>query len=97
MRVFLVWFRYVRWVRDLTYVYWALQEIPKQSLTRSHHPTRKEKGEGIFFIRPGSRLVQQQGRTDVAEVMLERSWMERKIHRWFSTAPCWSTVATSLP
>ena len=71
-------------------------------------PTRKERSEGIFFIRPGSRLVQQQGRTDVAEVItLDQSWNEKEVsvlsrfdsslHRWFSTVPCWSTMAMLLP
>ena len=45
-----------------------------KSLSQSNLPSsRKERSEGIFFIRPGSRLVQQQGRTDVAEVLLEQS------------------------
>ena len=78
--------------------------VPLLSQTLSDNPLtippRKEKGEGIFFIRPGSRLVQQQGRTDVAEVILgTKSWhgKDLTLYRWFNTVPCWSTVAMLLP
>ena len=46
--------------------------LSKGIFVTSHNLPRKERrSEGIYFIRPGSRLVQLQGRTDVAEVMFE--------------------------
>ena len=58
-----------RWV---SFLHTAISDTLVLTISRNlfHNPPRKERSEGIFFIRPGSRLVQQQGRTDVAEVIL---------------------------
>ena len=55
---------------------WEMEDIKEELVTlerrvESIPKNGQSRGEGIFFIRPGSRLVQQQGRTDVAEVMVE--------------------------
>ena len=55
---------------------WEMEDIKEELVTlerrvKSLPKNGQSRGEGIFFIRPGSRLVQQQGRTDVAEVMGE--------------------------
>ena len=55
---------------------WDVDDIKEEPVTlerrvKSLPKNGQSRGEGIFFIRPGSRLVQQQGRTDVAEVMVE--------------------------
>ena len=59
--------------------------LSKGIFVTSHNLPRKERrSEGIYFIRPGSRLVQLQGRTDVAEVMFElvfeQSQLKNKIY-----------------
>ena len=63
----------------------ALCTCLKAIFVTSHNLPRKERrSEGIYFIRPGSRLVQLQGRTDVAEVMFElvfeQSQLKNKIY-----------------
>ena len=55
---------------------WEVEDIKEELVTLERRVKNlpkngQSRGEGIFFIRPGSRLVQQQGRTDVAEVMVE--------------------------
>ena len=55
---------------------WEVEDIKEELVTlerrvKSLPKNGQSRGEGIFFIRPGSRLVQQQGRTDVAEVMVD--------------------------
>ena len=62
-----------RWV---SFLHTAISDTLVLTISRNlfhNTPPRKERSEGIFFIRPGSRLVQQQGRTDVAEVISEQS------------------------
>jgi len=60
---------------------WEVEDIKEELVTlerrvKSLPKNGQSRGEGIFFIRPGSRLVQQQGRTDVAEVVQHSSLLE---------------------
>ena len=59
--------------RCVSFLHTAISDTLVLTISRNlfHNPPRKERSKGIFFIRPGSRLVQQQGRTDVAEVISE--------------------------
>ena len=71
-----------KWVHSL---HLGTLYLSKVIFVTSHNLPRKERrSEGIYFIRPGSRLVQLQGRTDVAEVMFElvfeQSQLKNKIY-----------------
>lgn len=71
-----------KWVHSL---HLGTLYLSKAIFVTSHNLPRKERrSEGIYFIRPGSRLVQLQGRTDVAEVMFElvfeQSQLKNKIY-----------------
>jgi len=74
---------------------WDLEDIREEleMTRRKKREGKKERGEGIYFIRPGSRMVQQQGKGGQAEVLQHSSLLQ---HRGIVTSVLLSGGGTLL-